>query len=68
MCNRARMTSEPESLWRSTAKLFGERPRDNGVDRRRKRDPALSKANTCNLSESVGYERIPIGADPQYRR
>lgn len=29
MCNRARFTGEPETLWGSAAKLFGERPRDN---------------------------------------
>ena len=34
MCNRARMSSEPESLWRSAAKLFSERPRDNRFDPR----------------------------------
>ncbi|MBV2148336.1 SOS response-associated peptidase family protein [Sphingobium sp. AS12] len=29
MCNRARMSNEPETLWGSAAKLFSERPRDN---------------------------------------
>lgn len=29
MCNRARMSGEPETLWGSAAKLFGQRPRDN---------------------------------------
>lgn len=29
MCNRARFSGEPETLWTSTGKLFGERPRDN---------------------------------------
>lgn len=29
MCNRARFTGEPETLWGSAGKLFGERPRDN---------------------------------------
>lgn len=29
MCNRARMQREPDTLWGSAAKLFGERPRDN---------------------------------------
>jgi putative SOS response-associated peptidase YedK len=29
MCNRARMSGEPETLWGSAAKLFSERPRDN---------------------------------------
>ena len=34
MCNRARMSSEPETLWGSAAKLFSERPRDNRFDPR----------------------------------
>ncbi len=34
MCNRARMSREPETLWSSAAKLFGERPRDNRFDPR----------------------------------
>jgi putative SOS response-associated peptidase YedK len=29
MCNRARFSGEPETLWASTGKLFGERPRSN---------------------------------------
>lgn len=29
MCNRARMTHEPETLWGSAKTLFSERPRDN---------------------------------------
>ena len=29
MCNRARMSGEPETLWGSAAKLFRPRPRDN---------------------------------------
>jgi putative SOS response-associated peptidase YedK len=34
MCNRARMSNEPETLWGSAAKLFSERPRDNRFDPR----------------------------------
>ena len=34
MCNRARMSNEPETRWGSAAKLFGERPRDNRFDPR----------------------------------
>ncbi|RZF63481.1 DUF159 family protein [Sphingomonas populi] len=34
MCNRARMSHEPETLWGSAAKLFSERPRDNRFDPR----------------------------------
>ena len=32
MCNRARYDGEPETLWGSVAKLFGERPMDNRFD------------------------------------
>ncbi|MDP9086455.1 MAG: SOS response-associated peptidase family protein [Pseudomonadota bacterium] len=32
MCNRARYSGEPEALWGSAAKLFGERPFDNRFD------------------------------------
>jgi putative SOS response-associated peptidase YedK len=34
MCNRARMSNEPETLWGSAARLFSERPRDNRFDPR----------------------------------
>lgn len=34
MCNRARYLGEPETLWGSAAKLFGERPLDNRFDPR----------------------------------
>ena len=34
MCNRARMSHEPEALWGSASKLFDERPRDNRFDPR----------------------------------
>ena len=29
MCNRARFRGEPEAIWGSASKLFGDRPRDN---------------------------------------
>ena len=32
MCNRARYAGEPETLWGSAAKLFGDRPVDNRFD------------------------------------
>ncbi|WP_242154848.1 SOS response-associated peptidase family protein [Sphingomonas sp. BAUL-RG-20F-R05-02] len=34
MCNRARMSHEPEALWGSASQLFDERPRDNRFDPR----------------------------------
>lgn len=34
MCNRARFAGEPETLFGSTGRLFGERPRDNRFDPR----------------------------------
>jgi hypothetical protein len=37
MCNRAPMWDESETLWGSTAKLFGERPRDNRFNPREPR-------------------------------
>lgn len=42
MCNRARMSQEPETLWGSSAKLFSERPRDNRFDPRELRPKSRS--------------------------
>jgi len=42
MCNRARMSHEPETIWGSASKLFTERPRDNRFDPRELRPKSRS--------------------------
>lgn len=60
MCNRARLSSEPETLWGASAALFDERPRDNRFDpqelRPRNRSYVIREADGTRGWDVMGWD------------
>ena len=62
MCNRARYDDDPETLWGSAAKLFGDRPMDNRFDPKELRPKASivykATGNLCAVQLLLGRSKI----------